>query len=119
MKTFNASNMFRICIILLALGFMVSGCATSAQLQKLQAQVDEVSLKADNAMNAAVAGQKVAEDCRVNADKAIVASNQAIAASNQAIAASRQAIAGADRAAERAENAAAKAEAVFMKHMKK
>lgn len=112
MKTLKASKMVRICIILLAMGFMVSGCATSAQLQKLQAQVDAVSLKADNAMNAAVAGQKAAEDCRVNADKAI-------AASNQAIAASRQAIAGADRAAERAENAAAKAEAVFMKHMRK
>jgi len=105
MKNLKGSKMFRICIILLALGFMVSGCATTAQVKQLEDQINAASLKADNAMAAAAAAQKTANDCSATADKANLAAKQA-----------------ADRAAaaaDRAENAAAKAEAVFMKHMKK
>jgi len=105
MKNLKGSKMFRICIILLALGFMVSGCATTAQVKQLEDQINAASLKADNAMSAAAAAQKTATDCCATDDKANLAAKQA-----------------ADRAAaaaDRAENAAAKAEAVFMKHMKK
>jgi len=105
MKVLKNSKVIRICVILMALGFMVSGCATCASVKQLQAQVDAVSLKADNAMAAAVAAQKTADDCCATADKA-----------NQA---AKQAADRAAAAADRAENAAAKAEAVFMKHMKK
>lgn len=105
MKNLKGSKMFRICIVLLALGFMVSGCATCASVKQLQAQVEANTLKADNAMAAAIAAQKTADDCCGTDDKA-----------NQA---AKQAADRAAAAADRAENAAAKAEAVFMKHMKK
>lgn len=105
MKYLKGSKVIHVCIILVALGFMVSGCASTAQVKQLEDQINAASLKADNAMSAAATAQKTAEDCRANADKAV---KQAAAAADKAAA-----------AAERAENAAAKAEAVFMKHMKK
>ncbi|PIP38694.1 MAG: hypothetical protein COX19_11315 [Desulfobacterales bacterium CG23_combo_of_CG06-09_8_20_14_all_51_8] len=101
MKNLKGSKVICICIVLVAMAFMASGCASSGDLKTLQAQVDEVSLKADNAMSAATTAQKTADDCLVTADKANKAAQNA------------------EAAALRAEQAADKAEAVFMKNMKK
>jgi hypothetical protein len=108
MKYLKGSKVFGICVILMVMGFMVSGCATTAQVKQLEDKLNAASLKADNAMTAAAAAQKTAEDCSPTADNAVSASNKAAAAADRAAA-----------AADRAENAAAKAEAVFLKHMKK
>lgn len=101
MKSIRVSKMVRVCIVLLALGFMASSCAPCSPRKEIQAQINEIALKADNAMAAAAAAQKAAEDCCVTDDEANAAADRA------------------EAAAERAENAATKAEAVFMKHMKK
>jgi predicted nucleic acid-binding Zn-ribbon protein len=108
MKSLKNSKTIMICAVLMAMAFMVSGCATCGQVKRLETQVDEISLKADNAMAAAAAAQKKAEECCATAGNSAAASNKAAAAADRAAA-----------AADRAENAAAKAEAVFMKRMNK
>lgn len=98
MKTSVKKAITMICIFMMAAAFMTAGCASTSQLKDLEARVDAVSQKADDAMAAAEAAKMTANDCSTKCD---------------------QAARDAQMAADRATAAADKAEAIFMKKMKK
>ncbi|HOD35894.1 MAG TPA: Lpp/OprI family alanine-zipper lipoprotein [Syntrophales bacterium] len=98
--------------ILLGLVFMFSGCATTGDLEKLQAQVNAVSQKADQALQESQAAKSAAQSARMdNMRDAERISQAATKADNAA--------ARAEAAAKMAEDNAKKTEAIFQKSMKK
>jgi len=103
MKSFKRLMISSLCVAVLSLSLLTTGCATSGKIKQLQDQMNVVSDKADQAMAAAKNATASNQDCCADSKKAAAAADQS---------ADR-----AEAAAVRSENAADKAEAIFMKKM--
>ena len=95
-------------------GVIVTGCATKADLEKLQAQQQQTDLKADQALKAS---QQASEDSLKASQAADQKADQALQAAQQANAAAQAADQKAQTAEAQAE--AAKANNTFKQSMKK
>ena len=95
-------------VLLVALAFVLTGCATSEQFKTLEAQVQQALQKSDRAMQTAESAKMATADCAAQVEKC-----------NDAAMRAQQAADKAETAAQDAENSARKAEAIFMKKMKK
>ncbi len=91
--------------LIVCVGWLFTGCATTQQMTTLQEQVQEAMTKADQALQEAEAAKAMAAEA---ANKADAAAMRAEAAADRA-----------DQAAAKAEAMADKSEKVFMKGMKK
>jgi murein lipoprotein len=99
---------FLLILLMVVFALVLSGCATTSDLEKVQAQEKEINAKADQALQAS-------QDANANAAKA---AESAARAENALKAAEERANAAEERAAA-AEEKANKAEAVFEKSMRK
>jgi murein lipoprotein len=98
--------------VVLGLVFLFSGCATTGDLEKLQAQVNAVSQKADQALQEAQAAKAAAQSAQMDSARDTERISQAAAKADSAAA-------RAEAAAKMAEDNAKKTEAIFQKSMKK
>jgi len=98
--------------VLLGLVFMFLGCATTGDLEKLQAQVNAVSQKADQALKEAQVAKAAAQSAKMDSARDAERISQAAAKADSAAA-------RAEAAAKMAEDNAKKTEAIFQKSMKK
>jgi murein lipoprotein len=87
--------------MMLVLGVTMLGCATSRDLERVQAQDKLTSAKADQALQDAQVAKAAADAATLKADAATARAENAV------------------KMAEERENKAAKAEAAFQKSMKK
>jgi murein lipoprotein len=106
---------FLLISLMVVFAFVLTGCATTSDLEKMQAQDRETNAKADQAL-------KASQDANANAVKAADAAARAEealkAAEARALAAEERAKA-AEEQKKAAEEKANKAEAVFEKSMRK
>jgi hypothetical protein len=91
--------------MILCLGLLVTGCATSSQLAEIQ---DQANLAMETAERAMAEAQAAKSDCAVANETAVNAAEDAEASAIRA-----------ERAANKAEAMADKAENIFMQKMKK
>lgn len=91
--------------IMLVLPSMLIGCATSGDLEKVQAQQNLINAKADQALQDAQAAKAAADAAKVKADETSARAENAIALAEE-----RERI---------ADEKAKKADTVFQKSMKK
>lgn len=102
---------FLVISMMLIVGSMM-GCATSRELERVQAQERLIDAKADQALQEAQAAKAAAESAKVQADTAAARADDAVkmAEERERIAAEKERI---------AEEKAARAEAAFQSSMKK
>jgi murein lipoprotein len=91
--------------MMLVLGTMFTGCATSGDLEKVQAQQKLIDAKADQALQDAQAAKTAADAAKLKADETSARADDAIKAAEE-----RERI---------ADEKAKKADAAFKKSMKK
>jgi len=94
-------KVFLMISMMLVLAVTLFGCATSRELEKVQAQDKVTSAKADQALQDAQVAKAAADVATLKADAAAARAENAV------------------KMAEERENKAAKAEAAFQKSMKK
>ena len=99
---------FLIISLMVVFALALAGCATTADLEKVQAQERELNAKADQALQAS-------QEANANAAKAA----EAAARAEDALKAAEERAKAAEEKAAAAEERAAKAEAVFEKSMRK
>lgn len=98
MKIPNRLQIIMCALVLVLLGIMLSGCATSKEVMSLQEQTDQALQKANQALDEAEQAKAMANEAADRAERAAIR---------------------AENAADRAEESARKAEAIFMKTMRK
>jgi len=99
---------FLLISLMVVFAFVLTGCATTSDLEKVQSQGNEINAKADQALQAS-------QDANANAAKAAEAATRA----ETALKAAEERAKAAEERAAAAEERATKAEATFEKSMRK
>jgi len=109
MRTLNHCTSVTVALILcIGIGMSLIGCATSADINRLQVQVQKAFEKSEQALMEAQKANAAVVDASRQKEDALAAAARAEDAADRA-----------ERAADEAENHAQKAEAVFLKMMEK